>query len=222
MTAPYIPSTDAAFLAWSVNFSDLITAAPATYGLVPADAVTIQSANDTYAAAQALVDAPSTKTVTTVAAKNSAKNAAIGIYRTYAQQIRNNPGVSNSDKLALGLNLPNNSPSPIPAPVTSPIVSIIGSTPGQHTLRFADSATPDKRSKPFGATALQIFRTIAVSVAADPDAALLVGTFTKQPFAVDYDSGDAGKISTMWGRWVTRTGLVGPWSASVSAVIPSV
>lgn len=222
MTAPYIPPSDAAFLAWSVNFSTLITASPATYGLVTADAVTIQAANDAYAAAQAVVDSPATKTVTTVAAKNAAKNSATGIYRTYASQIRINPGVSNSDKLALGLNLPNNSPSPIPAPTSSPIIAVIGSTPGQHTMRFADSNTPDKRSKPQGVTAMQVFRTIGVSVATDPDAALLYGTFTKQPFAINYDSGDAGKVSTLWARWVTRTGLIGPWSSSVSAIVPSV
>lgn len=222
MAAPYIPPKDADFLAWSVNFSDLISAAPGTYGLVAGDATAIQNANNTYAAAQALVDSPATKTATTVAAKNAAKNAAIGIYRTYASQIRLNAGVSNADKLALGLNLPNNSPSPVPAPTSSPIIAIIGSTPGQHTIRFADSNTPDKRAKPQGVISLQLFRTLAVGAATNPDAALLLGAFTKQPLAVDYDAGDAGKVSTLWARWATRTGLVGPWSSAVTAIVPSI
>ena len=32
-TAPYIPPTDAGLDAWSTNFSALLTASPATYGL---------------------------------------------------------------------------------------------------------------------------------------------------------------------------------------------
>ena len=88
----------------------------------------------------------------------------LDIVRPYAQQIRANRGISNADKTALGLNVPDGTPTPVPAPSTSPILAVIGATPGEHTIRFADSATPDKRGKPFGAIGLQLF--VAVGPAA--------------------------------------------------------
>lgn len=220
MAAPYIPPKDSDFLAWCTNFDNLITATPAAYGLVPADAAAITAVVAPYQAAQAVVDNPATKTSVTVADKNNAKQAALVILRTYASQIRLNAGVTDGDKLALGLNLPNNSPSPIPAPTSSPIVTIIGATPGQLTMRFADSNTPDKRSKPQGAISMQLFLAVATASTSDPTDASFYANVTKQPFAIDFDNTQAGKVATIFGRWQTRTGLVGPWSTGASFVVP--
>lgn len=220
MAAPYIPPKDSDFLAWITNFNTLITAAPATYGLVAADATAIDAVTDPYVTAQGVVDNPATKTVTTVATKNNTKQAALAVVRVYAQQIAHNAGVADADKLALGLNLPNTSPSPIPAPTSSPLLTIIGATPGQLTIRFADSNTPDKRSKPQGATQMQLFVQTATTVGTDPADASFYAAVTKQPFAVNFDPGDAGKMATMWARWQTRTGLTGPFSLAASFVIP--
>lgn len=220
MAAPYIPPKDSDFLAWITNFNTLITASPATYGLVAADATAIDAVTDPYTAAQAVVDNPSTKTVTTVATKNNTKNAALAVVRTYAQQIAHNAGVTDGNKLALGLNLPNTSPSPIPAPTSSPLLTVIGATPGQLTIRYADSNTPDKRSKPQGVTQMQLYVLVATTVGDDPSAASFYGAVTKQPFAVSFEPADAGKIATMFARWQTRTGLVGPFSLAASFVIP--
>lgn len=221
MAAPYIPPKDADLLAWGDNFADLITASPATYGLSAPDAVTVQGAQDDFAAALALATNPTTRTEVTVAAKNTAKLAAIGIFRTYASQIRLNPGVMNSDKLALGLNLPNNTPAPIPAPTTVPLLTFIGATPGQHTLRFADQDTPDSRGKPQNVIGMQLFMAVDTTAKTDPADCSFYVQATKNPFAVTFGAGDAGKIATYFGRWVTRKGLVGPWSARMTATVPS-
>lgn len=221
MATPYIPPKDSDLLAWATNFDNLITAAPGTYGLVAADALAITAVVGPYQTAQGVVDNPSTRTSVTIAAKNAAKQAMLVIVRTYASQIRLNAGVSNSDKLALGLNLPNNTPSPIPAPTSNPLLNIIGATPGQLTLRFADSNTPDKRSKPQGATALQLFVGVDTITLSDPADTAFDQLVTKQPVAVTFNPGDAGKVATLYGRWSTRTGLVGPWSPSASFIIPS-
>lgn len=220
MAQPYIPPKDSDLLAWATNFDSTIAATPATFGLLPADAAAITAVVAPYQAAQAVVDNPATKTATTVAAKNNAKQAMLVVVRAYASQIRLNAGVTDADKLAIGLNLPNNSPSPIPAPTSSPILTIIGATPGQLTLRYADSNTPDKRSKPQGVTALQLFVGVATSALTDPEDATFNSLTTKQPVAVTFLPGDAGKVATLFGRWSTRTGLVGPWSNPTSFVVP--
>ena len=220
MAAPYIPPKDADLAAWAQNFSDLITAAPTTYGLQPSDAVTIAASNSTWQAAYLVAVTPSTRTEVTVAAKNAAKVAFVALARTYSSQIRLNPGVLNSDKLALGLNLPNNSPSPIPPPVTWPIVSIPTGGPGLHEIRYADSSTPSTRGKPANAVQMQLFRGVAAAAIPDPADCQFLAGVTRQPYqSIFSDPADAGKVATYFARWLTRNGEVGPWSAGVSMTI---
>ena len=111
--APYIPAKDAQFDAWLNNFSTLISAAPATYGLVAGDATTIAAQYSSWHAAYLLCTSKSTKTANAVSAKNTAKVTALAIIRPYAQTISNNPGVTSANKIALGLNPKTSTPSPI-------------------------------------------------------------------------------------------------------------
>jgi len=235
--APYIPSKTVQCKDWAVNFAATITANPAAYGLTSGDAAVIQAAADQFADDFALYGSvnnvavnPTTRTQAGVFQLANSKQAFIGIARPYAQQIRINPGITDPNKIALGLNLPNNTPTPVPAPVTFPVLSFVGATPLQHTLRFADSATPTQLGrKPQGVTGMQLFRTLtAISdpVPTDPDAALLVDIYTRVPIGPQYSSGQAGKRATYWARWMTKAqapggsgAQVGPWSASISAIV---
>lgn len=227
MAAPYIPARETDLVTWADNFAALITAAPATYGLDAPTAAIIQAAVDTWDAAYALAVNPSTRTPTTVADKNSAKLAMIPIIRTYASQIRLNPGVTNMDKVALGLNLPNNSPSPIPQPSTMPVITIMNATPLRHTLKFRDEmASPTSRAKAPLTIGLELWRGVDTIALTDPAKCDYIGTFVKVPFYSNFDADQAGKIATYFGRWITRAGsagynqaLTGPWSVAASMTI---
>ncbi len=235
MSAPYIPSRDSALDAWADNFQSVIAASPTTYGLGAVDAAAITTAFNTWHAAYLLGGSsgsppvpinPATKTPVTVAAKNSAKIAMVGLDRSYAAQIRLNPGISNADKIALGLNLPNNAPSPIGPPATFPLLSITSAQPGTHTIRFADSGSPALRAKPPGSIGLQLYRGIGVAPITNVDLTAWLAQVTAQPFVSSFDVGDAGKIATYFARWITRgkavggaSGQVGPWSAPISMTI---
>ncbi len=219
MAAPYIPPKDAMLNDWLNNFSDLITAAPATYGLDAPAAADIAVAVGDWNTAYALVIVPATKTKVTVAAKNAAKVAAVTLCRTYASQIRINPGVLNSDKIALGLNLPNNSPSPIPPPATFPLLAIQSAGPLLHVIRYADNTTPDLRKKPAGAIQMELWRGVGTAVIADPALCSLLALVTKQPYQSVFNPADAGKMATYFARWSLRTGGYGPWSASINMTV---
>lgn len=219
MPSPYIPPKDADLAVWANNFAALITAAPATYGLTAGDASTIQGFVDDFQAALTIALNPATKTAPTVAAKDGAKAAMLEICRLYAQQVRNNIGVSDADKVSLGLTIPDHTPTPIPAPSSNPILGLVGAQPGQQTLRYADSATPDKRGKPFGVLGLQVFVAVGVTAAVSPDDARFKSFVTRQPYGVNFTSGEAGKVATYFARWQSRTGLIGPWSAPVSMIV---
>lgn len=227
MAAPYIPARDVDLVNWADNFAALITAAPSTYGLDAPAAAIIQAAVDAYDTAYSLATNPGTRTPVTIADKNSAKLALIPIARTYASQIRLNPGVTNMDKVDLGLNLPNNSPAPIPAPSTIPVLTIMSATPLRHTLKFRDEmASPTSRAKAPLSIGMELWRGISTITIDDPTTCSFVGMMVKVPFYSDFDNADRGKIASYFGRWANRAGavginqaLTGPWSNAVSMTI---
>ncbi len=222
MAASYIPSTDTGLDGWATNFASLITASPATYGLDATAAAAIQTARDTYHDAYLLAGTapphrtpvnPSTRTPVTVAAKDSAKIAGRILWRSYAAQIRVNPGVADADKLALGLNLPSSGGTPVPAPTSFPLLSFVSGAPLTHVFSYKDSDVPTGKAKAPGAVQMQLAALVAVGPSINPDTWPLILTPTKSPFQVLWSSGDGGKVATYAARWATRRGLVGPWSA---------
>lgn len=237
MAAPYIPAQNASLDTWSQNFANLITTTPSDFGLDAPAAAIIQAAVDLYhdsyliagttAPPHPVPVSPSTRTPTTVADMNSAKLAMIPIIRTYASQIRLNPGVTNMNKTALGLVLPNNSPSPIPQPTTAPVITIISATVLRHTLKFRDETSqPTSRAKAPLTIGMELWRGVSAIALTDPDAANFYGMMVKVPFYSDFDAADVGKTATYFGRWANRAGsvgnnqaLTGPWSAAQSMTI---
>lgn len=228
-TAPYIPAQNNAFLGWIDNFASLITADPARYGLDAVAAAAIQTAADNFDAAFALAGTtapphpvpvnPAARTPVTVAAMAATKGASTATVRPYAQQIRINPGVTNDDKVALGLNLQNTSPSPVPAPVSYPLLSLLSGGPLTHTFSYKDSMTAVGKRKPDGVVQMQLVGAAAVAAATDPDTLPPLPAQTKSPFMIVWSSGDGSKIASYAARWVTRKGLVGPWSPILTAVV---
>jgi hypothetical protein len=235
---PYIPTQTSGLDTWSQNFATLISAAPATYGLTPTDATTIQAVVDAYHAAYLLAGttapphpvpvSPSTRNPVTVAAMRSQMGATVGTIRTYAQMIVRDPGVSNSDKVALGLNLPNTTPSPVPAPASYPLLSLLSAVHLQHQFSYKDSLTPVGKRKAFGAVQLQLVGALGTAPAVDQDALPPVlasnqlggpAAPTKSPFIVSWAPGSTGKIASYAARWMTRSGLAGPWSPILSTLV---
>jgi hypothetical protein len=89
---------------------------------------------------------------------------------------------------------------------------VLGATPGQLTLRYADQNTPTKRAKPSGAIGIQFAFATSATVVSDPNVLPIKSQVTKNPVALNFDSADNGKTAYIAARWITRRGLVGPWS----------
>ncbi len=224
MQAPYIPGPDSAFNAWFSNFSTLLTASPTTYGLVAGDATAVAAQLAVWAPAYALTVDPTTRTSVTIAAKDAARTASEATVRPYAQLISRNAGVTNDDKVAIGVNLPNASRTPIPPPTTAPAVSLESSIHFQTTIRYYDTSTPTTKAKAAGAIGMELWRKIGTTPSADPTEAAQYGVLTKSPSVIGHSAPDVGKFCTFWGRWITRSGpggqaQTGPWSAPLTVVL---
>ena len=216
MAQTFIPSREAEALAWMQTFAAGMTASPATYLVTASDALAITDAVNAFADAYSVTVDPATKTPVTVNIKDTAQASATQICRQYASLIKVNAGISDANKIAIGVRPVNNSRSPINVPDSSPLLNVIGATPGAQTVRYADTNSPDKAAKPFGAAQLQLFVAIGATAVADPDVAPFYGAFTKNPIGVGFSSADDGKMATYFARWASVRGDVGPWSLPVS------
>lgn len=224
MATSYIPAKDADFSAWLQNFSTLLTATPTLYGLVSADAVIVAGQNTAFQAAYTLATDPSTRTSPTVADKTAARNTAEVTVRPYAIQIALNAGVSDMDKVAIGVTVAKTIPTPVPPPTTTPTLSLVAGTSRTHQLAYRDSATPTSKGKPAGSTGIQIFRAIGVVPAIDPTQAVYYQNWTKSPNLSEFGTGDVGKICTYFARWMTTSGPAGtsqfgPWSTPLALTV---
>jgi hypothetical protein len=214
---PYIPAKNANLLAWAANFSGLIAANPATYGLVTGDATAITAQYTALNTAYALITSPSTKTAATVSAFNTEKIVAIGLFRPYAQSISLNAGVSSANKTALGVNPRTSVPLPITTPTTWPVALATSSSTAGIIVRYHDSSTPSVKSKPYGVIGALVYAKASLTPITDPTLLSFEGTQTKTPFTLSMPA-TAGMTIYIAIRWVTKKGLVGPWSPIISFV----
>lgn len=224
MSTSYIPDKDADFANWLTNFSALLTASPGTYGLTAGDAVAVAAARTAFQAAYSLAINPSTRTPATVAAKDSQRGLATATVRPYAVRISNNSGVSNLNKVSIGVTVKSTPPSPIPAPTQAPLLSLIKVAAGKVTMGYKNPSTLGK-AKPYGVTGVNVWFTQDDTnfVVSFPDAEF-DGVRTKTPFTLEFFPGDIGKKIVVWVAYVTRSGpgglaQQGPVSLPVNAVV---
>jgi hypothetical protein len=220
--APYIPPKDTDLLTWVNNFSSLITAAPATYGLSAGDAVNIATAIAPFVADMALIGSASTKTAAVVSQKNTDKVNMLNIVRPYAQQISNNPGVASADKIALGLNPKTSTPSPITPPDSNPVLTLLSQTPGVVNFRYRDSAaSPSVKAKPFGVISCNLYGMASDTPITNPALLPNIATMTKSPYQWNAPDGyTPGKTWYFAATWQIRKGDESPFSTILSLIVP--
>lgn len=223
MPTQYIPGPDEDFNAWLLNFSTLLTASPATYGLTAPDAVLVANEQVAFAAALTAATDPGTRTPVTVAAKDAARASAEFVCRPYAVRISQNPAVTNGDKTAIGVTVRSNTPTPIPAPVIAPVIALLSATPLVQQLQITPTGASNK-AKPAGAIAIEIARTVGEVSATDPAQLSIIGQYGKTPLIQNFQAADQGKIVTYAARYRTRSGpggvsQAGPWSNLVNFVV---
>jgi len=212
----FIPASDEGFRTYANNFASNISADPGLYMLSVAQAASIQTAVDQFDAAFVTANNELTRTKPTITAQDNARSIAETMIRQYAAMIKPNTGITDDDKLAIGVRPINPNREPVECPQTSPLLSILGNTPGSQTLRFADTNSPDSRAKPHGASELQLFRAVGTVESAPLADAQFYGKFTKNPIPVEFDETDDGKMATYYARWASARGETGPWSLPIS------
>ncbi|HEY7089919.1 MAG TPA: hypothetical protein VH518_17615 [Tepidisphaeraceae bacterium] len=216
MANSYIPRSQAKAVVWFRTFANGISSNPSKYMLSPAEAAHISNVVDAFEASLLVATTPGTRTAVTVVAKDDARAAAEQLCQAYYSLIKHNAGVSDDDKIAIGVRPLNRGRTRINCPLTSPAVNVIAATPGRHVLRYRDSLTPSSKAKPFGAIALQLFVAVGDSIVRGVSEAKFCGSYTTNPVSVEFQQIQDGQVATYFGRWTSRRGEVGPWSLPAS------
>ena len=152
-TPVFPPSRDADLLAWSANFSTKIGDAPATYGLVLAQATAYAALHDAFATAYSVATNPNTNSRQATAAKNQAKETLLNARNGAKELVRvvqAYPNITNALRTELGLRIPDTSPTPIPPPSSAPELAILSTFGRTVKIRLRDADNPERRGKPAG------------------------------------------------------------------------
>jgi hypothetical protein len=217
----YIPSSDESFDVWQANFMTYMTAHLADLGLTPMDADVVA-----LGTAQTAWDADFTALAT---AKAAAEAARVGkdlsrsgyetIIRRLARRLQASTSVSDEEKAALGITVPDTEPTLAPTPTTKPVLSADTSQRFQITVSFADEGTPTKKAKPPGVMACELWIKVGGAAPVGISECEYLAVDTRTPYLIVFEDADAGKMVHLIGRWVGTTGEKGPVSETLSATV---
>ena len=216
-TSDPIPAKDDELAAFATNFATQWL--PATFGSLVPLAATIANANDAYKVALASATNPISRTPVSVGEKNARRaplelllRQAIAISVAWWKANPQNP-IRDANILNLGIRIPS-SPSPIGPPVDAPIVGLVAVAVGTVKFRFqnlVDGNAVTLRRLPRGVS------TIQTELSAT--GAIIVENSSRVNLMRDTTAWAAGTNVSVRSRYMTGSGLVGPWCASINFAV---
>lgn len=213
------PKSDTGLLQWSQNVLNLITPAPATWGLVIGDVTSYTALHDAYATGLAACDPP-IRNKPAVVSKNLARNNLKIGATTLANKIYATPTVTDAMKVQIGMP-PRQSPSPIPAPSTYPTIKIISTTGWTVRIRLLDGEG-GKRGKAPGTAGAAVFSAVGETAPGNIEDWTFQGnvgrvTAIDIPFPTNLAAGTKVWFTSFWFNGRKQSG---PASQPISANLP--
>jgi hypothetical protein len=214
-----IPNRENEVATWMTGFRDGIVASPSSYFVSASDVTLISSVVTSFLNARTVADNETTRTKPNIELKDAALASAEGVCRLFYGLIQRNAGISDADKIAIGVSPMNPNRTARNCPQGSPGLLVVASTPGAITTEFRDSLNGINRAKPFGATMCQLFVVVDDENAATPENAKFIGNFTSNPMPAVFEASERGKQATFFARWGGKRNEFGQWSVPVSMTI---
>jgi hypothetical protein len=203
-----------------MNFVTILTANAARWDVAPALVTALGNLGTAYEDAYVRRFMPDAGRVS-VERKNLALAALKrGVQDMVNGHINHNPNVAPDDRVLLGLYIYAAGKGPVSPPFTTVVLRIAMNLIRQLTVYVTDSATPDKRGRPYEALSVEVVYAILSSPPADIDALTRSISTTRPPLTLIFREEDRGKTVYMAGRWKGRGQAAGPWCAIISAIIP--
>jgi hypothetical protein len=218
MSRNFYYGKDANVVAGSANFASQISSSAASFGLTPAQATAFGLLNDALQSAYTQSKDPSTRTPMAIAGKNSAIRAMRTSAVLLSRIVYATATVTDAQLVGLGLS-PRATRQPIPVPATPPVVETVSVVGRLVTVRLHGADT-ERRGKPFGAVAANVYSYVGAAPPADPRDYHFEGTATRTITQIQFPNTVAGG-ATVWlsACWVSARGQTSPASAPLGVTI---
>jgi len=214
--ANYLPTREPNLVAWSNNFSTLISATPTAFGLVAAQATAYAALNTAFVTAYNTIKNNTTRSPANIITKNLAKKNLIASARSLAGIVQKYPSITNAQRSELGLTVPS-TPTPIPAPSSAPALEIGTVTGYTVNIKLHDSTSGSKRGKPVGVSGASVFSYVGATPPTDIAAWKFEGNTSKTAVVVSFATTlAAGAQVWLTAFWFNPRKQSGPACAPVS------
>jgi hypothetical protein len=153
------------------------------------------------------------------ATKDGNRTTLEALIRALVRRLQASSSVSDAEREALGITVPDLGAAAAASPSTRPICQIDTSQRLRHTIDFTDESTPTRKAKPAGVMGAEIWVKIGPTPPVDPSELTFLAVDTRTPYTTDFDGADGGKQAHYMLRWVNTRGETGPWSETATATI---
>ncbi len=216
----FVPSNEEDFNDFQGNFRPKVIAKKVAWGILDSEEDALNAAGDDwelkYAAGRDEADPTSSQRQ----AKNDSRKAYITLIRNLVNtRIRNNPAVTNNDKVSLRLTVPDGIRTRVAVPDHAPKIAIDKIEHEMHKLRITDPEKPTTKAKPAGVARINVYRFVGTAPPANLSQYQLYGSATKALFTSQFSDDDVEKKAWYIAQYENTRGERGPVSAPVSAVI---
>jgi len=213
----YFPSTDAGLLAWSANFSSLISASPLVYGLSAPLAAAYAALHTAYADALTESTNPITRTKGKVEAKNLCRTNLKNQARLLVSIIQGQAGVSNEQKIDLGITV-RREPAPIPAPSEAPDIDIVSVSGSTVRIKVHDSEVT-RRGLPPGVAGVTYFSFVGEEAPTSESGWDFQGNSTRTIVDIDFPGAAPGAKVWFTAFWRNPRDESGPAATPIGTNI---
>lgn len=216
LSRSFLPRSDGALLAWSANFSTLISAGPVPLGLTPAMATSYAALHADFAAKLAAVD-PGVRSKMAVSEKNASRLELKNSARLLASIINGQATVTDAQKIELGLTVRAH-PARIPPPSESPQVRV-KSVSGRTAV--VELMTSGRRGKPAGVLGASLFSHVGATPPAELSDWKFEGNTGLTTFEVNFPIDTApGAMVWLTAFWFNPRKQSGPACSPVCTNLP--
>jgi hypothetical protein len=205
-----LPRRDHPLAAWSLRLADALLDAPANfYGVSPADAAQLRDLAVAFADALAVVADPARSTPVTRTRKRDARARLEPFARRVARVVTAHPGVRDTDRINLGLNVRER---PARRRGAAPAARPVARIDPYGRVRVYDPSRPHARgTRPPGAWAALIFvRVGGDAPPASPDDCRLAAVTARGAVTLKLGPEAVGERVWVCARYVSERGDLGP------------
>jgi hypothetical protein len=218
MGKDYIPQSDSRLAIWSENFNEQITAGAAAWGIPYEEVNELRTLVTSFATLQKKADSPA-RTSVIVAEKNAARKALTAKVRELANFRLKNPIITDTDRIAMGLNVRDTTRTTVPVPTSRPELDIYVVDFRRLKVVFHDMGSKSK-AKPSGVNGAVIIYAVLETPPATPDVLNRSVLATRTPHILEFAEEERGKTVYVAICWQNEKGQRGPWSEIESAIVP--